>query len=451
MATSTVKNNLNNNQPWGLFGTNYNSANTLTCPNGYFLKSLSGNAGADVNAINGMVCQNIVTGATQTVNNASLGAGSGGNNVTISCNGNDSIRGMRVNTSATNNSGGEVNGLQGLCAANGYASGCWGGSNCNGGNNYMCPAGQSIYKMYGSASNYKSHGYLNQFWWDCKDFDSEWNLAQNNISRGRCLVGDDGSAACGDIKAILQGQSSASQDIHDYCKQGSNIVTSSNCAKHYNSDVNNADYDDIMMASDGFCQQGSNFNTDTCKELCTWDTGNPQPNGIKGKCNTLYTTQCQKTENKQLPICSSLQPWETYPGAAAIDLIPSAAQDPLCYFADVRSTGYHRDQINNLGCPKCAQSQSISIKDAPSTVVQGISQSCKVEMAAASGASSAAASSVNMSSVPATNTSSSSAKSTSPAPAAKSTSTTTIVVIVLVAVVLLLCSSSSGGLLAFAK
>lgn len=467
MSVTTIKNNKNNNQAFGTYDSNYGSNKALSCPAGSYITQVHGHAGADVDNITGITCRDVVTGDISQ-QSGQLGH-SGGNGVDLLCNGTDGIVGFNVNTRASNQSGGEVNGLKAACrgigdsSGNNTLTGCWGGGNCNG-DTYTCPAGTYAVAVYGGQSN--RQGYLNQFYWDCKPLTAMQGISGNNVARGKCLVGDDGSAECGDLKGSLQKLGSANADVRDYCKQGTNIATSQSCARRYNTDGSNTDYQDIMMGTGGYCQQGNNFNTDLCKQFCTADSGKGLPNSMKEKCNTLFMTQCQKPKNVSLPVCNSLQPWEAYPGASAINKIPAAPQEPMCYFSDVRAYGYKKAPLTDLSCPDCVQNQTISIVDASNTNLSNIKQTCNIDKSTGAASptpapevktvppfdavsankadpttSSANPSSTAVTAVPATVT----------ATTQKSKTTVIVIIVVIVVVVCCMCSSSGLGAIALAK
>ncbi len=451
-ATTVVNNSSNSNQPFGTSGI-YDNA-TMQCPAGSYVTSLSGHAGADVNQIENMTCYNVVTRQTSgplQVN--TLGHNGGGNPVAIACNtGNDGLVGFNVATQASNQTGKNVTGLKGICAGfpsgSQYNAGSWG--NVNNGWNFPCPTGYNVYQINGGAAS-SENGYLAGLSYGCKSLGGASTMAGNGVSRGKCIVGDDSSTDCAEIKSILSGQGSKESDVESYCAQGSNILLP-NCSAYYNNDPTNVNYQQIMVGPSGYCTAGTNFTTNLCTNFCTATTGNSLPNGKKDVCNTLYEQKCAvPPASNTFPICNSLQPWGSYPGAAELDKIPGAIQDPECYFADVIAHGYKKAPTSSLGCPACVQNQSITLSDSTDSAISDVVQSCNVS----NGTSTPTTATPAASTTPLTNSLTSTAAPMTPPPGTTApakvlgvSKKTFIIVLVIVIIVICLSSSVGGGLLA---
>ena len=456
-AVASVKNNLNGNQPLGTGGSVNNA--TMECPAGSYITQVSGYANDDVNNIANITCRNVVTGQTSgPIQTNRLGGSTGGNPVQISCNGTDGITGFAVYASGTNSSGAEVNGLKGLCSpfpgGAQYEQSQWAGKGKPDSyfGRFSCPSGYQAYKLYGAqSSGSKMSGYLDQFYWSCKQLGGAATIAGNNVARGKCIVGDDSSGDCAEIKGILSGQGSKESDVESYCAQGGNILLP-NCSGWYNNDATNTNYQNILLGTSGYCKQGTNFTTNLCTSFCTATTGNTLPNGMKDTCNTLYMQKCAVPPANSFPICNSLQPWSSYPGAAQLNNIPGVIQDPECYFADVIAHGYKRAPTSTLGCPACVQNQNITIANSTDAAISNVVQSCSVSNGTSAPAASTPAPAA--SSTPLTSSLANSAApvtTTAPTSAAAATKilglskSTFYIVLIIVIIVACCCSSSVGG------
>ena len=454
-ATTVVGNPFNNNQPFGSGGgggVGYSAS--MECPAGSYITQVTGHAGADVNQIENVKCLNVVTGQTtgpQQVN--TLGHNGSGNAVDITCNaGTDSLLGFNIDTSLSNQLGQNVVGLQGTCAkfpsGGQYGNGGWGAPKTA--TPTTCPPGYQVYKLSGGGAN-GQHGYLAGFSYECKSLGGASTINGNNVSRGKCIVGDDKSGDCAEIKGILSGQGSKETDVRSYCAQGSNILLP-NCSSYYNNDPGNTYYQDIMIGPSGYCTQGTNFTTNLCTNFCTASTGNSLPDGKKDVCNTLYEQKCAVPPANGFDICNSLQPFSSYPGAALLPNIPAFVPDPMCYFAEVVAHGYRKAPTSTLGCPACVQNQTITIADSTDAAISNVVQSCNVSnntSAPAAPTTPAAsttplANSLNSSSPSATTT----PATTAPAKILGMPKKTFIIVLIIVIVVICCCSSSAGGGLA---
>lgn len=158
-----------------------------------------------------------------------------------------------------------------------------------------------------------------------------------------------------------------------------------------------------------------NPDSDVCKEACTASTGaTPTVAGFsKPVCNTIYSQFCADPTNQALPICACSLPWSSYPNAAQVTQYFPNVQEPLCWFAGCKATGYHKDVPGNI-CPACIATLNVDVTNATQSGVAGIAQTCNVSSTSATGG--AATSS----------TATSGATTTTTAPAGKSTSNTLV-------------------------
>lgn len=365
--------------PYGNFGETYGTHKVLTCPAGSYITGLAGRAGSNVNKVDSITCRDVVTGARVTVASQtpgsvpnSFGTTNAENPVTVSCNGNDGLTGLRLVAD------GEVNGLQGTCkppdnSQPAYFTGLWGHSNWN--KDDRCDS--LLYQIEGGQSNHGGTHNVTNLRYACKNFAGMQAILNDPVKRGRCAVGDDASAECQEVSASLGKQKA---DVNAYCASGATISTSKNCQNYYNNDRSNPDYRSIMLS---YCRSGANWLSDFCTSYCTASDSASTP--AKADCDVLYKGQCDATkhpDNAQLPICSCLQPWTSYPGHETIDQIPGAPQRVSCYFSNCIANGYKPITDSSEPCPACVQSQKISLSNATADV-SNIKQVCNVGSAAA--------------------------------------------------------------------
>ena len=157
------------------------------------------------------------------------------------------------------------------------------------------------------------------------------------------------------------------------------------------------------------CQKSPD--SDACKSACTASTGLPTtaPGFSKESCNVLYNQFCSDPANQSLPICACNLPWASYPGAAEVSQYFPNVQEPRCWFAGCKSTGYMTNTPGNI-CPACLSTLNVNIENATQSGVAGIAQSCSVTSTTSSSVGGAASSSSTTSQSPtaATGTSSTS-------------------------------------------
>ena len=352
---------------YGYYSNDNNNHVSMTCPNGSYMQYVRGKGGDNVDSIQGISCRNAVTGAVSSVNAPVLGGGGGkdqGSPINCTASAFDGLAGFQAWR------GGELNGLVGKCGnpdgSNHHYSGSIGSAKEEEVDGDWCPTGQMVYTIEGGPSNRGDQ--VSQFYWQCKDIQSMRNIATDAAARGKCVIGDDGSSSCTEIKSSL---SDSGDDKNAYCASGTNVVNSQNCRAFYNQDLNNAAYRSAMMA---YCSQGDNYTTDVCKTFCTSSSDDGTP--AKGACDALYAAKCKGNPSA---LCSCLQDWSTYPGSASIDALSGAPQRPDCYFANCISNGYKKQQSEN--CPQCVQ--TIQAQGGVNSLTIGnIVQSCTVAGAA---------------------------------------------------------------------
>lgn len=434
-------------------GTNYQ---TIKCPPGYYATGLVGSSGDVVDNIQGITCKNIFTGDTQNITGPQFGHNGGSRPINpIQCRSADGLGGFHLN------SGGTLDRLIGVCRAAGpqsccgqefYDAGQLGKATYND-QYYTGGWGNMVTQVSGSSGQNK--GFVTKFGWDTRDFSKMLGYTKDNTAAASCIMGNDKSAECSDTLAA--GALDKTAIMQNFCSQGSNIFDSSLCDSALNQKILDPTWYGKQKLN--WCSQGENFNDQKCKTFCTADTGAALPDGLKESCNALYKNSCQNPAYANYPICSSLLPWGAYPGAGELDKIPGAAQDPLCYFSDVKQYGYKRDLITNLGCPLCVQKQEISIVDAANTNVSNITQKCNVSQGSspASSAPATTAAPVPGTGVESTgpfantkpNTASAAPQTAAVVPVTASnpmSNKTKLIIAVIVIAILLICCCSSGGL-----
>ena len=397
MAASTTVVNPVNNKPWGLGGLFGNSQVTQSCPNGSYISHITTKSGDGVDSIQSIVCKDVVSGA-QTGSIGPPFGGGGGTTQAVDCSASAGVAGFQINTRNASNQGSDINGMRGFCRSvtdtsnntSAATGNCMGAGNCPSANTTVnaCPSGQVAYQLSGGTTS--GNKLVGNFSFSCKKLSGSAGLAQNSLARGKCIVGDDSSADCGEIRGLLSAQGASGADVKGYCSQGDNIINSGNCVSWYRGGQSDgANYHQIMVGPDGlsgWCTQGTNINSAQCAQYCTADSGNSTSQ--KTACDTLYTNACSQPANQGFAICSSLQPWSSFPGIDAIEKIPGAPRDPLCYFSEPRASGYKKVPLNIQNCPQCVQNQTISISNSTASAVSNIQQICPVGSPAGSPATS---------------------------------------------------------------
>ena len=140
------------------------------------------------------------------------------------------------------------------------------------------------------------------------------------------------------------------------------------------------------------CQK--NPDSDVCKESCTASTGAPPttPGFSKENCNVLYSQFCADPTNQARPICACSLPWSSYPNSAQVTQYFPNVQEPVCWFAGCKATGYHKDVPGNI-CPACIATLNVDITNATQSGVAGIAQTCSVSSTTGGAAASSTTSS----------------------------------------------------------
>ena len=343
---------------WGTSGTR-SGVGSITCPQASYITDLTGRAGDNVFQITGATCRNVATGAITRASGGTMGGVTDGNPISISCAQaqGDGLAGF-AHRSET-----DVEGLSGVCnnasLTSSYRNGQWGNQD------YSKHAGidsvdSFLYQVSGGTSS--DHNNVSQMTADGKDFRAMSAIVRDPVAAGACVVGDDSSSACAEIKPYLPATAADT-----YCAQNNNVVNSQSCVNHYNHDATNPTYRSLMM---GYCSAGANWALDTCKNYCTWSSSASTP--AKSDCDSLYANVCQ---NNSSDLCSCLQPWSSFSGSAAIDQIPGAPKNPVCYFSNCIQVGYK--PISSVTCPQCVQNLSLPI-NANTVEIGKITQACGI-------------------------------------------------------------------------
>ncbi|KAL3158956.1 hypothetical protein ABBQ32_011354 [Trebouxia sp. C0010 RCD-2024] len=359
-------------------GTNPTRVNqgTISCPAASYATGTIGLSGAWVNSITGLNCRNALTGATSVATGSIGGGGGKQSTAPINCNGADGLAGFGWK------SGWALMQLSGECRAQGAGSGYAKGNSGLGDGKFpwvaMVGDGDHWVKSVSGATGVeKNKQYLSNFGFDTLNFNKIRGYGGNSQSGASCCVGQDGSTECGEAKA---GGLDCRGTLTNYCGQGDRVFTDGICTTAAtNGGLDPAWARNQQMA---WCQQGSNFNSDNCKAFCTAATGEVPTGGgttQKEQCNQLYASQCSQPANKTLDICSCSLNWSDYPVEATslIDKITGAPHEPMCYFSQCAQKGYLKTTKDKLACPKCIQSQNISITNATANL-KDISQACNV-------------------------------------------------------------------------
>lgn len=356
--------------PVGGYWTKDGANRVVTCPTGSYMQVMGGNGGAAVDNVTSVTCRNIVTGQTTNPGFQQMGH-NGGSARAIACPGSDGLSGFKWSAPD------EVRTLTGKCRGTGGGGGydltpssLWGRNAVSDG--AQCDSGL-VYQIQGGESN--RNGYVTQFKWACKNFPGMQGILNDTVARGKCQVGDDGSSECQEIKSSM---SVNEDDVKAYCGQSDNVISSQKCAAHYNLDRNNANYRQLMnnpQNNSGYCRQGDNYTTDACKAYCS--AMSDDDSIVKSDCDDLYTTKCKDNTSS---LCSCLQPWESYPEAARVDLNPWAPKRPDCYNPVCIAQGYKPQRSES--CPSCVQSV-ISTGAVSNLTFDNIVQSCGLTAAPA--------------------------------------------------------------------
>lgn len=381
---------------------------TITCPPGSYAYGTTGQSGGSVDSISGLNCRNIYTGATSTVNQGGFGGGGGKtSSQAINCGGN----GLAGFWTYTHNNA-NLDGIGGICRPlnNGSRTdvgldGSSGGT-CGNVHRYTGDTSRLINSVTGATSN---NNVVANFGYNTLNFSTIAGYGGNSQAGAACCAGQDSSAECASGKG---GGLNCSSTLQNYCSQGDRIYSDGICTTA----TGNGTLDGTWAKNQqlAWCQQGSNFNTDNCKNLCTASTG--ENSTQKEACNTLYANQCTQPANKNLDICSCSLNWPDYPAdiTAGIDKITGAPHEPMCYFSQCAQKGYLKTTKDKLACPACIQSQNIDITNSTASL-KNISQSCNVST---STGTTAAAANTAASSTPSGGTTSSTAASASVTPVA---------------------------------
>ena len=376
----------------GPYGTNTHTAvNQFACPAGSYITGVNGKAGDDVDAITGVSCKNIVTGASTTpAGSAPLGDSSGGGGKSFICNQSgqgDGLWGWQVRAQT------EVEGLNGWCApafpggaspsvgsTNQYRAGQWGNQSAM--TNSYCPNGWLVQSLSGATSLHDK--YLTDFTFTCRNFNSMASISTHPLA---CCAGTDTSQECQEVKPFLD----CGNVLAAHCSVGDNIFSDLTCAAAVTNGAISANDANTMKVQ--WCYTGNNFSSTSCQNLCTYNTGADTgatissstatggTTNLKRSCNTLYAAACSNSVNQQLygnGICSCQLPWESYPGAGVIDQIKNAPQEPGCYFHQCREEGYLKQPIAALDCPKCVQNLVVNMQNTTDSTISNIAQSCNV-------------------------------------------------------------------------
>ncbi len=389
---------------------------TISCPAASYATGTVGLSGDWVNSITGLNCRNALTGATSIASGSIGGGGGQQSTVPIACNGTDGLAGFGWK------SGWALMQLSGECRAPGGAKYAKGNSGLGSGSfPWVASVGDDnhwVKSVSGATGVEKSKQYLANFGFDTLNYNQIRGYAGNSASGAACCANQDGSTECSEAK---QGGLDCTATLQGYCGAGDRMFSDGTCQVA----VGNGTLDGTWARNQqlAWCQQGSNFNTDNCKNFCTATTG--ENSTQKEACNALYANQCTQPANKSLDICSCSLNWSDYPAdaTAVIAKIAGAPQEPMCYFAQCIQKGYKHETGDKISppCPACIQSQSINITDSTADV-KNVSQSCNVST---SNGTSAAAANTAASSTPSGGTTSSTSSSASVTPVAPATTATT--------------------------
>ncbi|DBA82213.1 TPA: hypothetical protein ACH3X1_007195 [Trebouxia sp. C0004] len=348
-----------------------NSQGTITCPAGSYAYGTFGQSGKSVDSISGLKCRNIFDGTTSTVNQGGFGGGGGKASTNpIDCGG-SGLAGFWTYTNNNTN----LDGLGGICRPLGNGSrtdvglnGTSGGT-CGTVHRYTGDTSRLVNSVTGATSN---NNVVANFGYNTLNFSTIAGYGGNSQAGAACCAGQDSSAECASGRG---GGLNCSSTLQNYCSQGDRIYSDGICKAA----LGNGALDGTWAKNQqlAWCQQGSNFNTDKCKNSCTASTG--ENSTQKEACNTLYANQCTQPANKNLDICSCSLNWSDYPTdiTAGIDKITGAPHEPMCYFSQCAKNGYLKTTKDKLACPACIQSQNIDITNSTASL-KNISQSCNV-------------------------------------------------------------------------
>ena len=401
-------------------GTNnsLSGASTISCPAGSYAYSTNGQSGKSVDQISGLNCRNIYTGATTSVGGGFGGGGGKPSSKPVDC-GSGGLTGFWT-ASVVNLDwyGGACRPTSGCGSGDCGDNWTWVGNDGSGGGNNLNIVGDNQHLVNTVSGAKSNNNVVANFSWNTLNFDTIAGYPGKYLQQGAaCCAGQDGSAECSNARA---GGLNCQSVLQNWCIQGDRIYSDGTCQTA----AKNGSLDGTWARNQqlAWCQQGSNFNTDNCKNFCTASTGNTSAQ--KEACNTLYSTQCSQTANKGLDICTCSLPWSDYPAdiTAGIDKITGAPHEPMCYFSQCAQKGYLKTTKDKLACPGCIQSQNIDITNSTASL-KNISQSCNVST---STGTTAAAATTAASSTPSggTTTATSSAASVTPAAAVTTTPAT---------------------------
>jgi len=396
-------------------------ASTISCPAGSYAYSTNGQSGKSVDQISGLNCRNIYTGATTSVGGGFGGGGGGASSKPVDC----GAGGLTGFWTASNNNV-NLDGYGGACRP---TSGCgsgdcgdnwtWVGNDGTGGGNNLNIVGDNQHLVNTVSGAKSNNNVVANFSWNTLNFDTIAGYPGKYLQQGAaCCAGQDGSAECGNARG---GGLNCQSVMQNWCSQGDRIYSDGTCKTAMGNNTLDGTWARNQQLA--WCQQGSNFNTDNCKNFCTASTGDTSAQ--KEACNTLYSTQCSQTANKGLDICTCSLAWSDYPAdiTAGIDKITGAPHEPMCYFSQCAQKGYLKTTKDKLACPACIQSQNIDITNSTASL-KNISQSCNVSTDTGT---TAAAANTTASSTPSggttTATSSASSVTTAATPAAPTSST----------------------------
>lgn len=166
-----------------------------------------------------------------------------------------------------------------------------------------------------------------------------------------------------------------------YCGLGDNIFSQALCQNFAPSKPEVVG--DLKMA---WCRQGNNFLDDKCLNFCNSKTDREtSPTGFKGQCDSLYTSQCSKTENMGKEICSCVKPFKNHDtpeelGTRDLVLASGGTPDAKCYFPQCQSLGYKTALSGTADCNACIMSQTLAIQGADRSQINNATQSCNVKI-----------------------------------------------------------------------
>jgi hypothetical protein len=173
--------------------------------------------------------------------------------------------------------------------------------------------------------------------------------------------------------------------MSDYCKQGQNMTTDSNCVPFRT---------DAEMSE--MCKSLDKFTNPTCQSFCENAFQNKTPSF--GACLNTAIQYCATPAGKADQKCSCLNVKDTDDYKNLMKTKPGIETDignyqcywPTCVGATSWASAY-RQSIDQLGCPSCAQ--SIKLDNVTADSINKIEQSCKSSSDSSSGSGSGSSSS----------------------------------------------------------